>query len=107
MCKGASEDVKSSFSTLWVTMNPWWDMFKWFGTPWAMSKTVKELMLSWKSRRRMRRQRSWNLVPCANVGCLDREREREKKAFERGRVELLSNKDKATQQHTTYPMKSH
>ncbi|PHU22526.1 Nudix hydrolase 16, mitochondrial [Capsicum chinense] len=37
---------------------------RWFDTSWAMPRTVKELMISWKSRRR-RRRRNWNVVPLA------------------------------------------
>ncbi|KAF3624470.1 hypothetical protein FXO37_31347 [Capsicum annuum] len=47
----------------WRRKELWWDMLRWFDTSWAMSRTVKELMVSWKRGRRRRRRKAWNVVP--------------------------------------------
>lgn len=59
----------------------------WFGTSWAMSRTVKELIFSWRSGRRRRRRRAWNVVPLALMWVVQREREKQE-SFWGGRVEL-------------------
>lgn len=76
-------------------MRLWWDMFWWFGTPWAMSNTVKELMFHWKSGHRRRKWRAWNLVLLALIWVVLREKQesfwRSKSSFSRLRSSLQSS----------------
>ncbi|KAF3661592.1 Protein translocase subunit SECA2, chloroplastic [Capsicum annuum] len=67
MRKETGEDVDHLLLHCGLTMRLWWDMVRWFHTPWIMPRTVKDLMLSWKSGRRRRRRRAWNMAPIALI----------------------------------------
>ncbi|WMV43147.1 hypothetical protein MTR67_036532 [Solanum verrucosum] len=74
------EEYVSPCNAIWIPKLPRKVRFFtwWFDTPWAMQKTVKELMFSWKNGRR-RRRRAWNVVPLALMWVVWRERN--KRAF--------------------------
>lgn len=36
MCKEEGEDMNHFLLDCGFTMSLWWDMFKWFGTPWTV-----------------------------------------------------------------------
>lgn len=73
MWKEVYRDVDHLLLHCRLTMRLWWDKLRWFVAPWGM-------MFSWKSGKRKRRLRAWNVVPLALMWV--NWRERKKRAFE-------------------------
>lgn len=89
-CKETVEDVDYLILHCGLTMRLWWYMFRWFNTPLVIPRSMKELMLSWKSGRRRKKQRAWNMVLIALMWVVWRERNR--RAFEGAESSFLQLK---------------
>lgn len=70
----AGKDLDHLLHYCGLTIRLWWDMFRWFLTPWIIPRTVKDLDAQLDEREEDEPKDFDRGSNCINVGCLERDK---------------------------------